>query len=87
MQVRVRVDSRVVTMLLEVAMDMGLDFFAMYSPYRSTWTLRRARFTKETTELEKWIVRDLLDVWCDEGFVFPGAPGPRERIGAGLASG
>lgn len=78
MQMRVRVDSRVVTMLLEVAMGMGLDFFAMYSPYRSMQTLWRARFTKETTELERWIVRDLFGVWCDEGFVFPGAPGPRE---------
>jgi hypothetical protein len=71
-------DSRTVTLLLEAAMDMRLDFLGLYSHYRSTRSLHDAPIAPGTTELEKWIVRELFDVWSDEGFRFEAAPSPRE---------
>lgn len=69
-------DSRGVILLLDLLMDGQLEMLGLYSHYRSPMpVLANAELTRP---LEKWIVRNLFGVWSDEGFLFEGAPSPRE---------
>lgn len=69
-------ESRHVILLLDLLMDGQLEMFALYSHYRVPMPVLAHAEVKHP--LEKWIVRDLFGVWSDEGFVFEGAPSPRE---------